>query len=63
MIKMGMIVICMMNNFNNLPSKLTGRVVLKLKNTITVMVMNNSSTQSIEITFDKKYCKEDKNGK
>jgi len=50
------VVTCKMNNFNQFPSKITGKVTLELKNFLTIVVFNKDKTEKVEITFPKEKC-------
>ncbi len=57
MIKMGVIVICYMAGFINLPPSVRGPVTFTLKNHITVAVYNRNKTELVEMTFAKNKCR------
>ena len=57
MLKLGVLAICMMNNFIDLPPKIKGEVVIELKNYITIAVKSKDKKETVELTFHKNKCK------
>lgn len=55
--KLGLLAICYMNNFSNLPSSIRGKVTLNLKNHVTIAVYNKNKSEVVEMTFAKNKCK------
>jgi hypothetical protein len=60
MFKLGVLVVCLLNNFKDMPSKIDGTVVLKLENFITISIENEDKSQVVELTFNKNMCTEKK---
>lgn len=48
---------CYMKNFKDFPDRVSGPVVLQLKNYLTIRVDNKDKSESVEMTFPKSKCK------
>lgn len=56
MLKLGVLAVCLMNNFAELPPKIQGEVVIELKNYITIAVKSKDKKETVELTFPKDKC-------
>ena len=50
--------ICEMKDFKGFPKKVQGKLAFELKKTLTIFVQNKDKSQRVDLTFEKKYCKE-----
>jgi len=48
--------ICTLANFNNLPQKIEGRVVMETKSFLVLRIENKDKTQTVEVTVAKEKC-------
>jgi len=50
------IVTCSLNNFNNLPTKITGKVTLSTASYYHIDIPNKDNTQIVNLVIEKKHC-------
>lgn len=60
MFKLGVLAVCLMNNFTDLPPKIKGEIVVELKSYVTIAVKSKDKKETVELTFPKDKCTKEK---